>query len=171
MAPLITATLPLQSCRMFSSLDRLGNASVLTRIRPRLAGRRQPVHHDGARLRAAVEANSAAGAVMSGVARGMHSQRAQLGLQLQTSRRTALDTKSAPLALLHINCDFPSCWPCHGSHLVAASLAIGRCNHLVFSQYAYSSSRNWGWAISINALARSRMLLPWRYATPYSVTT
>src|SRR5579871_5987539 len=46
-------------------------------------------------------------------------------------------------------------------HLVAAaSLAVGRCNHFVFSQYEYNSSRNLGCAISIRAFARSRMLLP-----------
>src|SRR5215470_2119683 len=103
MAPFTTATLPLQSCRMFSSLP--------------LARRRPPVHGDRAGLGTTVETDAAAGAVMPGVARGMHTIGAQLRRQLQALRRTAVHAQSAALALLDVNRDFPACLRCH-SHLV-----------------------------------------------------
>src|SRR5438105_6796295 len=160
MAPLTIATFPLQSWRMLASLlDR------------RFQRRDLPVDLDGARLWATVEANAAARAVVAATAGRLHPVGAQFGRPLQALRRAGLHARPASFALLCADGDLPTCFSRHVHLAVAVCAMGGRCNHFVVSQYWYSSSRNLGWAISINDFARSRIDLPCRYATPYSVTT
>src|SRR5215469_2367013 len=159
-APLMMATLPLQSCRMGAPLRQAS----------RFCRRRQPVYRDRSGLGTAVEANSAARAPFARVVRRMNPVRVQSRQQFQALRRAGVDAQAAPLALIRADGDIASCLS--HIHLAAAlSFACGRCSHFVCSQYSYNSSRNLGCAISINDLARSRIDLPCRYATPYSVTT
>src|SRR5579859_386660 len=157
----MTATFPLQSCRMFAP-----------RLRARSPRRRdQPVHRDGSRLWTAVEADAASSAIVPGIARRMHAVMAQLRSQLQALGRARFHAQPASFALIHVDRDIAARLARHFLHLgIAVFDACGACSHFVFSQYAYSSARNLGWAISISALARSRIDLPCRYATPYSVT-
>src|SRR6185437_9449782 len=119
------ATLPLQSWRMRASRWDCER-------RCWLLGSRQPVHGNGAGLRAAVEADAAAGAVLAGVTRRMHAVGTQLRRQLQALGRAGIHAQPATLALLNINRDLAT--RCH-VHL-AAAIAAGRCNHLVRSQYS-----------------------------------
>src|SRR5438105_2138731 len=119
MAPFTTATLPLHSCRMFASLHFLGC--------------RQTVHRDRARLRTAVETNAAAGAVVSGVARGMHAVGTQAGIQFQALGRTAVHAKSATFTFVNVDGDLTACLSCHVHLPGAACATCGRCNHFVFS--------------------------------------
>src|SRR5271169_1191820 len=164
----MTATLPLHSCRMF--------ASWLGRGDDRFGGRDEPVDDDGPGLRTAVETDAASGAVVAGITRRMHPVGTQFRGKLQAFGRAGFHAQPASFALLDINRDIAACWTRHISppplpHLVTAvCAACGCCNHLVFSQYSYSSLRKSGCAISMSALARSRMDLPCRYAIPYSVT-
>src|SRR5579859_3543928 len=100
MAPFIRAMFPLQSCRTFAS------------FRNRFGWYWHTIHSDRARLRAAVEANAAAGAV-SGVVRRMDAIGAQLLREHQTLRRTGLNAEPAALALLNVDDDVASRLTCH----------------------------------------------------------
>src|SRR5579864_8909262 len=113
----MTATFPLQSCRMSASWLGLGN--------DRFRRREQPVDHDGARLRAAIEADTASRAVVPGVTRRMHSVGTQFGGEFQAFRRAGYNTKSASFALLNINRDIAECWTRHSFTLVSSP---GRCS-------------------------------------------
>src|SRR5512141_3317759 len=123
----MTATLPLQSCRMFASCLCLRNCWF---------GRGgQPVHGDGARLRTAIETYAAAGAVVSGVLRGMHAVVAELSRKFEALGRAGFNTKPASFALSHVDYDFPARRTCHivllTVYLVAAPCrACGACNQL-----------------------------------------
>src|SRR5262249_31308411 len=108
-----------------------------------LLGSSETIDRDGAGFRAAVEADPAPGAVRACIACGMNSIGAQLRRQFQTLGWAALHAQSAAFALFHIDRDFTARWPWH-VHLVTAFILCGRCSHLVFSQYSYSSSRNFG---------------------------
>src|SRR5215469_2744423 len=116
------ATFPLQSCRMGISLK---NGWFWRR--------RETIHGDRAGLRAAIEADTAAGAAVAGIDGGMYAVSVQLRAKLQAFRRTGLNAQSAAFALLDVDQDVAS-WCCH-IHLVV-SVACGRCSHLVCSQYA-----------------------------------
>src|SRR6266567_3778358 len=92
-------------------------------------------NRDGAWLRAAVEADAASGATFAGVVRRVHAVAAQFEREFKTLGRARLHAQPAPLAFVDVDCNVSSCLRCH-SHLVATgSLAWGRCNHLVCSQY------------------------------------
>src|SRR5579864_382886 len=101
----MTATFPLQSWRM--------SASWLGLSDQRFGRRRQPVDDDGARLRAAIEANAASGAIVAAITRWVNSVGTQFGSEFQTFRRTGLNTEPASLALLNIDRDTAACWACH----------------------------------------------------------
>jgi hypothetical protein len=75
MAAFTMATLPLQSCRMLSSLD--------CRC---FLGRRQPEDFDCARLGATIKANAAACALGSHVMRWMYAVSIQFGKELKAFR-------------------------------------------------------------------------------------
>src|SRR5271165_2761727 len=101
MAPLTMATLPLQSCRMgISFQDRLG-------------WRRQPVDGDGARLRTAVKAYAASGAVFAGVAGRVDAIGVQFRPQLQALGRAGLHAQPAAFTFIDANPNITSRWSCH----------------------------------------------------------
>src|SRR5512135_877406 len=81
MAPLMTATLPLDSCRTRHLHSQYG---------------------DRAGFRAAIEADPAAGAVVAFVVGGVHSVAVELRFELQDFRGTRLDAKAAALAFITI---------------------------------------------------------------------
>src|SRR5581483_11093600 len=101
MAPLMTATLPLQSCRMLASLIFWNQ----------LESGHQAVNDDGTWFGTAVETNAAPGAVLPGVACGMNSERAQLGGEFKTSRRTRLHAPAATGARVDVDGD-STAWDC-----------------------------------------------------------
>src|SRR5579863_1452399 len=90
----MTATFPLQSCRMFAS------------CRSRNFGRwNQTVDRDRSRLRTAIETNAASGAVVTAIACRMHSVGTQFRSKLQAFWRAGLDAQPASFALFDINRD------------------------------------------------------------------
>src|SRR5579864_9728267 len=107
----MTATFPLQSCRMSASWLGLGDN--------RLGRRGQPVDDDGSRLRAAVEADAASGAVVAGITRRVDSVGTQHRGEFQTFRRAGLNTEPASFALLDIDRDIAACWSGHSLTLVS----------------------------------------------------
>src|SRR5271167_3918194 len=121
MAPLITATLPLHNCR---TGNLLAHRLDLDRAQ----------HRDSARLRAAVEADAAAGTLLSGIVRGMDAICIHPRQQLQALRRAGVHTQPAALALVLIDLDRPA-WFGHDSHLTSAN-AWFFCSHFVRSQYS-----------------------------------
>src|SRR5581483_556813 len=102
----MTATFPLQSCRMVASLIGW------------LLWRSLPVHGDRTRLGTAIETNAATGAVVSHIARGMHAIGIQSRKQFEAFRRTRFDTQPASLALVRINRHFAARLPRH-NHLAS----------------------------------------------------
>src|SRR5438445_183931 len=94
MAPFTTATLPLHSWRMFASFSH-----------DQLKRRQQAENCDGSRLRAAIEADAAAGAPLAGKACGMHAIGAQLGHQFETLGWARLHTQPTSFALFHVDRD------------------------------------------------------------------
>src|SRR5208283_5742869 len=98
-APLMTATFPLQSCRMFASSLGL----CLSRGHSRFGRRGQPVDDDGARLRTAIKADAASGTVVAGVVGGMNSERTQFRGEFQAFGRAGLNAEPASFALLNID--------------------------------------------------------------------
>src|SRR6516164_3899042 len=127
----------------------------------RLAPHRHSVHGNGARFRAAIKADTTAGAALPRVLRRMHAVGAQLSRQLETLRRAGLHAQPTSFALFAVDVNLAAYERCH-IHLALFWAACGRCNHLVVSQYSYSSSLNLGWAISISFWALSRIDLPCR---------
>src|SRR6476660_9658820 len=94
----MTATLPLQSCRMFASGVCLRDCWF---------GRSgQPVHGDGTRLWTAIEADAATGTVVSGVVSRMHAVVAQLSRKFEALGRAGFNAKPASFALFHVDYDF-----------------------------------------------------------------
>src|SRR5579863_2928197 len=91
----MTATLPLQSCRMFPSCLLLSCHSFGT------CGK--PVDFDCSRLRTAIEADAASCAVVAGVARRMHAIVAQFSRKFETLGRARLDAEPASFALFNID--------------------------------------------------------------------
>src|SRR5579864_3839934 len=79
----------------------------------RFRRRDQPVDDDGTRLRAAIEADAASGAVVTGITRRVHSVGTQFGREFQAFRRAGLNTEPASFALLDIDRDIAACWACH----------------------------------------------------------
>src|ERR1700751_3656670 len=151
-------------------------ASCRHRKRSGFGGRCQTEHGDRPRLGAAVETDSASGEVVAGVTRRMHAVMTEFRREFETFWRARLYTQPASFALFDIDCDLAARWARHVGHLIfdlylVAAVCVACGYQFVFSQYSYSSARKWGWAISISALARSRIDLPGRYATPNSATT
>src|SRR6476660_7590018 len=109
----MTATLPLQSWRMFASC-LLGNCNWFCRDCP-------TVNRDRPRFRAAIEADTASGAIVADVARRMHSVMAEFRREFETSGRARLYTQPASFALLDINCNFTARWARHIWHLMSIS--------------------------------------------------
>src|SRR5579872_5904299 len=111
----MTATFPLQSCRMFASWLGLGDE--------RFSGRDQPVDDNGAWLRAAVEADAASGAVVAGITRGVYSVGTQFGSEFQAFWRAGLNTEPASFALLDIDRDIAAWGGRHIFYLETADCA------------------------------------------------
>src|SRR6266576_4103936 len=107
----MTATLPLQSCRMFASC---------------LHGRSgfgwgcQAEHSDRARLRTAIKADAASGAIVAGIARRMHAVMAQFRREFQALGRAGFHAQPASLALLDIDRHFTARWARHAYHLISS---------------------------------------------------
>src|SRR5579871_2046143 len=101
----MTATLPLQSCRIFASGLHWGFGNL---------GRRgEAVDSNRAGLRTAIEANAASGAIVACVTRRVHSVGTHLRSQLQALRRARLDAQPASFALLDIDGDVALCLTGH----------------------------------------------------------
>src|ERR1035438_7297428 len=101
----MTATLPLQSWRMFASWLAWNDSGF--------GWRGEPVDDDRAGLRTAIEADAAAGAVMSGILRRMHPVVTQFRGELQTFWRARLNTKTASFAFFYLAGDVAARWACH----------------------------------------------------------
>src|SRR5579862_2019260 len=101
----MTATLPLQSWRMFTSTWNLRNY---------LGRRDQAIDGDGTRLGAAVKADATSGAVVTCVVRRVHAVVAQLRSKFQAFGRTGLDTQPASFALLDVDGDVAARCSGHG---------------------------------------------------------
>src|SRR5581483_2359593 len=127
MAPLITATFPLHSCRMTFSLHHGNRAFRWSDT---------AIHGDGAGLRTAVKTDAAPGAVLAGVMRRMHSVGAQLGQKLQALGRARFHAQPAAFTFLFANDDVTPGFSGHSYSL--ATSAAARFSHLVRSQYSYS---------------------------------
>src|SRR5579872_116404 len=90
---------------MFASCLRLGRHSLWRSS--------QPINGDRARLRTAIEADAASGAVVPGVVRRMDAIVTQLRRKLEAFGRARLDAEPASFALLDIDCDLPARWTRH----------------------------------------------------------
>src|SRR3954451_3644411 len=75
----------------------------------------ESVNGDRARLRAAVETNSASATVVAGVAGRMHAIVVQFSSQFQALRRAGLNAQPTAFAFLDIDYDFAACRSRHGS--------------------------------------------------------
>src|SRR5271165_3986308 len=112
----MTAMFPLQSCRMFHSRLSFWDRNF--------GERGQPVDDNGARLRTAIEADAASGAVVAGVTGGMNSVGTHFRGEFQALRRAGLDAEPASLALLDINGDVAACC---ARHVLSPPSLLCRC--------------------------------------------
>src|SRR5580765_4147632 len=113
----MTATLPLQSCRMF--------ASCLHRRRRRFGGNCQAEDRDRPGLWTAIEADPTPGATVAAIMRRMDAVMAQFRREFQALGRAGFHAQPASLALLDINSHFTSRWARHACHLISLSHRCG----------------------------------------------
>jgi hypothetical protein len=79
----------------------------------RFGRRRQPVYGQRARLRAAVEADAASSAIVTGVTRPVHAVAIQLRSEFEAFGRAGLDAEPATFALLQIDGHIAARWSWH----------------------------------------------------------